>query len=81
MYGRDINGNSTEILNFAYKDNRDAYYASNNYTPFYAETKEQANARKAATERKKKAAADVSASKNKTTSASSRNRRISGQTI
>ena len=81
MYGRDINGNSTEILNFAYKDNRDAYYASNNYTPFYAETKEQANARKAATESKKKASADVAASKNKTTSASSRNRRISGQTI
>ena len=81
MYGRDKNGNSTENLNFAYKDNRDAYYASNNYTPFYAETKEQANARKAATERKKKAAADVAASKNKTTSASSRNRRISGQTI
>ena len=68
-------------LNFANKDNRDAYYASNNYTPFYAETKEQANARKAATESKKKAAADVAASKNKTTSASSRNRRISGQTI
>ena len=81
MYGRDINGNSTENLNFAYKDNRDAYYASNNYTPFYAQTKEQANARKAATESKKKAAADVAASKNKTTSASSRNRRISGQTI
>ena len=68
-------------LNFANKDNRDAYYASNGYTPFYAETKEQANARKAATESKKKAAADVAASKNKTTSASSRNRRISGQTI
>lgn len=68
-------------LNFANKDNRDAYYASNNYTPFYAETKEQANARKATTESKKKAAADVAASKNKTTSASSRNRRISGQTI
>ena len=81
VYGRDKNGNSTEILNFANKDNRDAYYASNNYTPFYAETKEQANARKAATESKKKAAADVAASKNKTTSASSRNRRISGQTI
>lgn len=81
VYGRDKNGNSTEILNFANKNNRDAYYASNNYTPFYAETKEQANARKAATESKKKAAADVAASKNKTTSASSRNRRVSGQTI
>ena len=73
--------NQKGSLNFANKDNRDAYYASNNYTPFYAETKEQANARKAATESKKKAAADVAASKNKTTSASSRNRRISGQTI
>ena len=73
--------NRNGSLNFANKDNRDAYYASNGYTPFYAETKEQANARKAATESKKKAAADVAASKNKTTSASSRNRRISGQTI
>ena len=71
VYGRDKNGNSTKILNFANKDNRDAYYASNGYTPYYAK---EGTPKKTASSNKK-------TNTTKSTDTSKSNRRMSGQTM
>ena len=58
-------------LNFAYKDNRDAYYASNGYTPYYAK---EGTPKTTASSNKK-------TNTTKSTDTSKSNRRMSGQTM
>ena len=58
-------------LNFANKDNRDAYYASNGYTPYYAK---EGTPKKTASSNKK-------TNTTKSTDTSKSNRRMSGQTM
>ena len=58
-------------LNFANKDNRDAYYASNGYTPYYAK---EGTPKKTASSNKK-------TNTTNSTDTSKSNRRMSGQTM
>ena len=63
--------NRNGSLNFANKDNRDAYYASNGYTPYYAK---EGTPKKTASSNKK-------TNTTKSTDTSKSNRRMSGQTM
>lgn len=63
--------NRNGSLNFANKDNRDAYYASNGYTPYYAKEGTP----------KKTASSNNKTNTTKSTDTSKSNRRMSGQTM
>lgn len=68
-YAKDKSGS----LQFSNKDNRDAYYASNGYTPWYSQ---EATPKKTVNSAKNKAENTT-----KSTKAGSSNRRMSGQTM